>query len=329
MIILLLACAAQDPTTTESETIEVCGETFDVTDCETSVSDVFPPNEAVDAYYRAAVEWTLSEAAPEAVACMDGVPGSFSLNETEDLVIFQPDDPLQASTDYTATLGTCRGRVDIGFRTSELGAPVDVEALEGRVFILSVEDAQVVVPDNVGSLVAPYIAEAEGQILFSVVEAGEVLRLRGAIATDSGEQDTCQLTYELSETAFDDNPHFQVGFAELTFEADQAMLSVTDGQLSGDFTADLERFERGGLTGLFDARALAGIIDGYETSEEICGFIETLGVSCEICTDGEPACLSVAVTGATGELVSTEGLVSVEVENCHESCPDRVPEDCP
>jgi hypothetical protein len=98
--------------------------------CEIELGDTMPTADQADFYYMATLEFELSDPDPnmdptvELTGPAGVIAGQTFYNDDKSVVYFDPTDPLDPSTAYTATLTYCRGDAAISFTTSALGAEV-------------------------------------------------------------------------------------------------------------------------------------------------------------------------------------------------------------
>jgi hypothetical protein len=295
--------------------------------CEAEISELVSPNikEAPDFYYRGVVRVRLTaddNTAAISLADASGaaIAGTSSFDASTKIVSFTPTDFLAPETDYVASLVYCSGDDTIPFRTSNLGgtpewAPAD---LIGGTYVVDLGSAVFVQPANIGSLLQGALSQ---NILLGVLDATDTtLNMMGAISKDgSTEQDFCNPSIAFPEAAdFTEAPYFQIGPQDTLLEVAGYSVTISQLQISGDFSAGGEFFGGGVLMGEIDARDLVDILGELgagESAAEVCDFIEAIGVTCETCTsDGQEYCLTIEVT----DIVAAEnpGQVLELVEDC-------------
>ena len=126
-----------------SEKESLSTETEDGTTCSATILNTTPYPDAIDMYYRNAIEVTLSDMDTEASIQLFDEDGEEVNGESvwvDNTLQFAPDSPLHPSHSYVANINYC-GSVDpvaLSFRTSNLGLPLEEgnEVLTGKTFPL-------------------------------------------------------------------------------------------------------------------------------------------------------------------------------------------------
>ncbi len=305
------------------------GDSGDVNDtsCTVETKAEYPIDGQPDAYYRANVEFSLSEADTSAsISLADAsgaaVSGTSSLNDDSDYVTFSPDAPLAPSTSYTATISSCDGETaSITFTTSALGTAMS-EDPTGKTYVVDLAGGRFVKPAGVGDLIGGLL---ENAILIGVVSADTELEIRGAISSDeSTEQDTCTPSLDDFPNAdFSQAPYFEIPEGDVAISVAGFTVEINSMSISGSFAADATYFGGGTVSGELDARDLGPLLKGQvdDTSPEyLCSLLAGFGVSCVPCvSDNEPYCAELKVVDLVADEQSGE-LVQVELEDCHETC---------
>ena len=300
------------------------------TGCTIEASAEYPVDGQADVYYRADVEFSLSEADSSAsisVADASGaaVSGSSSLNDDGDYVTFTPDAPMSPSSSYTATITSCDGgqSADISFTTSALGTAMSADPT-GKTYVVDLASGRFVKPAGVGDLIGGLL---ENSILIGVVSADTELTIRGAISEDtSTAQDTCNPTLDDFPSAdFSNSPYFVIPEGDVTIAVAGVSVQINSMSISGTFSEDASYFGGGTVSGEIDARDLGPLLKGQvdDTSPDyLCSLLAGFGVSCITCaSDGEPYCATLQVVDLIADEQDGE-IVPVESENCHETCAD-------
>lgn len=325
---LLVACSGGDDKDTSTT-----GETGDPDEgCDVIVDSTLPASGAIDADYRAAIEFHLSDADPTATVS-SSIAGTTTLADDNETVIFTPSAPLAPSTDYTVTLDYCGGTVDLGFKTSALGTPIsDTNVLVGKTFSLDLASARIVEPAGIGSVLSSYLTQ---DILVGVetVSATEI-NMAGAIGKEDASppaQDYCTPTIDFPVADFDEQPFFQIGPQTTTLSVAGYSIEIGNLEITGTFAADASYFGGGTLAGTIDTRPLAPLLDDSGDEGAICDLAVSFGAVCEACpSDGEPFCLTLVADQITAVEVEGTTLVEVIDEDCP-SCETTPPTDgvCP
>ncbi len=298
--------------------------------CGVEIDDTYPVLEATDMYYMSNIEVELSDPDETATLTLQDsagadVPGTLTVDD--DTLTFDPTDPLQASSSYTAVLTYCGSEtpVEIGFMTSSLGGELEGgdSSVLGQTYALDISSGKFVEPPGVGDLLGGLI---EFNILIGIrsVENGE-LGIRGAISDEgSTSQDYCTSTLDDFPPAdFSNAPYFEIPEGDFNISLAGMEATIKDLSVTGTFAADGSYFGGGTLSGALDARELLPLLGDAgleaETPDDVCNLLLGFGVQCVPCSDGEEYCVNLVVERLTAEATGeTLGLVC-EGE-CHASC---------
>ena len=290
--------------------------------CGVEIDETLPATGQTDWYYRSALSFELSDPDDTAVLSVDGVSGTSSLSDDAEMVYFTPDVPLSPNTSYTATLEYCTGSASVDFSTSELGDPVDPDSLVGRTHALDLGSGRIVIPEGVGSLLEGYL---DYTIFLGVDSASaDSILLVGAVANeeDPTQQDYCTPTLDFPEADFSESPYYVIGPANTTLDVAGYSIEIGELFVSGTYSSDGTWMGGGVLAGSIDTRPLGALLGDDEEEGAICDLVGGFGVDCENCTDGEPFCLAIEIVDMTAEEADGLSLEVIEMENCHEQCPD-------
>lgn len=279
------------------------------TDCDpVSVVASTPDNGATDVAFTTEISFTLSGPDTTAEITTD-IPGSQSVSSDGLTVSWVPSAPLASETTYTVDLKYCGGSTSVEFTTAESFAG----KVENSVYGLELANATIDEPAGVGGMLGDYLPE---YVLVEVVSADAAsLKLMGALAVEGSnppEQDVCTESIDFPTADFGGQPYFQVGPADTMFAVAGYNVTLYDMMLAGTFNADGSAIENGELEGSIDARDIAGAV-GFD-AETLCMYLGYFGGSCSACpSDGEPLCLTLAVSNLNGDVI--DGLDLVEVTN--------------
>jgi len=247
-------------------------------------------------------------------------------------VVFTPNAPLQASTDYSATLDYCAGSPSVDFRTSDLGTPIDgLERIDGAVYSMDMSAAKVVQPSGVA------------QVLLTLLDNDLALRVDGAtddtlslavasVRVEDGRQDTCTPTLDFSMPGnFTQAPAFEVGPIDVPFDLAGYTVMLYDAHSSATFASNGIRFAGGRMSGAVDARDVVVALAGQgvlpsEDPEALCDLLGEHSLGCSPCRDGEEYCLYLEVADIEGE--KTELYIEdIDSVDCHVDCEDSCEND--
>ncbi|MBN1334522.1 MAG: hypothetical protein JXB39_01020 [Deltaproteobacteria bacterium] len=323
LALTLSACTAQEDTGGETGTT-ACGVTVDKT---------IPENGSTDAYYRASVEFWLSDPDPEGdpTVTLSGpsgdVTGATWISDDGEIVRFQPSTPLDPSTEYASKLQYCSGDAIIGFQTSALGTPLSVDLVD-RTFHLDLTTARFVEPATFGALLGMYL---NVDILVGVLAAdpGHTLDVIGAVTVSDSDppvQNFCMPTIAFPQADFSEAPWFRVGPVDTPVAVVGGSVTIHGLDVQGTFASDGSTFGGGVLAGMIDARDLVGVFGEIETPEDFCALSETFEAPCEACDydggDGSIYCLSLVADQIVAPQLPGVTIEPVELKNCHDGCKD-------
>lgn len=322
-----------------SALIAACGETKDTTrtvddtgispdpgpDCSTTVDRVSPLDGATDHYYLDPVVFVLSE--PDPTAMVDApFAGEMEVSEDGLTLTYTPDEPLEASTDYTVTLDYCRGRPTIEFSTSEFGAPLEASTdLEGAVYTLSFTGGDMVIGENAGELMSAIfrwpimvkVQEVEGAYL-------NVLAAIGKSGPGPVEQNTCARTLEVDHIPTGDLPYMAATFEDQLFGANGGLLRFDSFDFGATISADGSAI--GGLRyeAVLGVDEIVALLSEFGDVDSVCNLASNLDIPCEPCsTDADLSCIRVAAEHIPGARIDTT-LVPIAEAGTHPDCePDE------
>lgn len=294
--------------------------------CGITVDSTIPSQDSADAYYRADIEFTLSD--PDSTAALTtDIPGHQEPSEDGLTVKWVPDAPLSPSTAYSVTLDYCGGSVQLDFTTSDLGTSMsDPSILVGRTYVLALGDARIVEPAGIGSVLSSYLTT---DILLGVSTVTDTsLDIIGAVAVADvtpDVQDFCTPTIPFPTADFSEQPFFTVGPQTTTLAVAGYEIEIGDLNVTGTFAADGSYFDGGTLSGTIDTRPLAPLIDDSGNEGAICDLAVNFGAECEACSsDGEPYCLTLVADQILAEQLPDTELREVGQSDCVDCASDVV-----
>ncbi len=281
--------------------------------CDTEAIPKVPASDAVDAYYRAAIEVELADGqGDETIAVSAGgaeIAGTVTNDNTN--LVFTPSAPLAPSTEHSVTVTTCAGESTYTFTTSPLGTPTDGCDLTGQTFIVDLQGARFVEPAGVAELL---LGQLEDSILLSPTEVSDSsVSMIGALGSATGAQDECTASLNDFPAASYDDPYFALAADNLTLAVSGLEITIDSFAISGDFKSDCSGFGGGTLAGELDARTLAPLLGdllGITDPDEVCATLTGFGVTCEACaSDGAEYCVEVYVDQLNAS--ATDGALQV------------------
>jgi len=288
-----------------------------------------------DFFYRDTVMFSVTEGAEDAEINLTDASGqriegyTFINDEVEEgeplRVVFTPDTPLQANTDYVAELDYCGGTPKVSFRTSDLGTQIqDPALLKGWTYIMDISKARVTKPSSAAQALLTLL-DNDLSLQVDDVE-GDTLDITVAAAnTETGEQDICVPSIDFNVPGnFAEAPNFLVGPVDVPFTLAGYSVTLYDGVSSATFASNGSYFAGGRLAGAVDARDIVIALSGkdvlpVEDPGALCDILAGANMPCEPCDDGEAYCLNLEIDRISGTRTD-EYLESIEQRNCHEDC---------
>ena len=296
-------------------------------DCTLAVDGTFPVEGADDAYYRSPLEFDLDGADyPDTVSVSLVGPSGAVTGETrwpdreEDLVLFVPDEPLDPSTAYAATLTACDTSFTLSFATSELGEALDAD-LEGRVWALDWWSGRVVEPYLPVSV---YAVDDRTDLLITVTDdLGGTLQMFSAFAAEDSDppiQDPCIPSQAFpGEADFSGSPYFIASSDEVWLDNGAMLIPFSGVTFSGTFSPDGTWFGGATLAFELDTRVAMTLFYGDFTPEDFCYILSSIDTGCQACTsDGAVYCVPYMLDSM--EAVEVPDLALLEREAADEGC---------
>ena len=335
MLLFLLSCSGKgDDSQKAADDSDSRGPLVDDTGdsathpCGIDIEPIRPVAGDDEAYYRADVEFLLSEPDPKAVVGLrtdpetkgkegDPISGTQWKSADERIVYFTPDAPLALNSDYRSEIEWCGGRQTIPFHTSWLGTPLKVpKDLVGTVWTIDMAGGRWIEPR--AAINGRLIKYLQSTILVSVdLVTDDWIQIEGARSLDGGKQDVCAATADFLPSNFTEDPYFSAGPKVLSFKVANTLLDLEDAEIEGSFTADGSGFEAVEVKGVFDTRPLDVKWKGKDSLGAVCDESGASGSACIPCaSDGKPYCLVLHVD----EISAT--LSGASVRSIAEDCSD-------
>lgn len=286
--------------------------------CDVTIDLTVPSQGAVDADYRSAIEFHLSDADPTATVT-SAIAGTTEVSEDGETIYYIPSAPLSPSTPYTVTLEYCGGSAELSFTTSSLGTTIaDPTTLESRVYALDLANARIVEPAGIGAVLSGYLTQ---DILIGVTTVTDTeILMMGAIGVEGAsppEQDYCTSTIDFPTADFSEQPFFGIGPEDTTLSVAGYDIEIGELEITGTFASDGTYFGGGTLSGTIDTRPLAPLLDESGEPGAICELAVSFGAVCEACpADGEPYCLTLVADQIIAEETGGESLVEILEGDC-------------
>jgi len=308
---MAVGCSGGDAETDETDAVA----------CTNVASNPFPASGATDAYYRTTVEINFTKAEETATLTVDGVTGTTAWRGLT--LVFTPDAPFAASTQYTATVTSECGTSSWSFTTGAVGASLEAGDLAGKTYSLDLASGRFVQPPGVGSLLSSYLTT---QVLVSVASAdASNIQMVGAIADSASTtpaQDTCAPTIPFPSADFSANPYFQVGPETTNISISGFDVTIESLEVSGAFTPDGSAISGATLSGKIDTRPLVPLVQPDGADDAICTLAASMfAVQCEECGGENPGafCLSILVDSIAATAVDTTVTAQTQDDVCAKS----------
>lgn len=340
MLLFLLSCSgkgddSQKPANDDSDSHgplgDDSGDDTGANPCGVDIEPIRPIAGDDEAYYRADVEFLLSEPEPKAVVGLrtdpeqkgkegDPIAGTQWRSIDERIVYFTPNVPLDLNTDYRSEIDWCGGRQTIPFHTSKIGTPLKApKNLVGTVWKLDLAEGRWIEPR--AAIDGRLVTYLQSEILVSVeLVTDDWIEIEGARAAENGTQDVCGATADFSAANFTENPYFSAGPDVLTFVVADTKLTLEDAEIEGTFTPDGSGFEWVEVTGVFDTRPLDEPWKGKHSLGAVCEEASASGSACIPCSsDGQPYCLALHVDEISATY-SSESVRSIAADCADPEC---------
>ena len=229
---------------------------------------------------------------------LDGVTGGGR-------VVFPPvEPPLEPLTHYEVSVSLgCLDDQQWEFTTGEMGTAVDTGAFVGADYLLDLGTSNSAMP-GFGGLAESFVSGT-----YLVLHLGEADEASGEIEAFSGVvvedglgygQDLCVPTstwgWEVPGPAEWTNPHLWADGFPLWLSVDyggvEFRMENTPTEASATVAPDGEAVTNVWIDTVVDTRPLWPLFGDVQDDWSTCVFLTSLGVECEICPDGEPACMA-------------------------------------
>lgn len=294
-------------------------DTDPTTDCTTTVTSTSPEDGDSDVYYRTVFTVSFEGDGSGAVFSIADEAGNaleatdITWSEGNVQAMFRAD--LAPETTYHLDVHVCDATTSTVFATNTIGTPIEAgnASVTGRTYVTRLSDATIVDPAVLDPLLGQYLTVP---LLFEVTAADDTtIDLLGALGYQEDDGSFTQLTdlptWDFPAGDFSDSPYFFAQAAAIVIMYGDIPIPIEDFTLEGSFTADGTEITYGRATGLGDSRYLGELVNQPGVESAVCDLAATLGVTCELCNDGEPYCLYIIAEDI--DAVYEEGLDVIEV----------------
>ncbi len=177
-------------------------------ECNVEITDTLPTDASTDACYDSAIEFEIAGGDPDGVIAVTdsggaAVPGTTTSNADGSVLVFEPDQPLAPSSQYTATLTYCLGTEAVDFTTSAYGEPlVDAKSLVGKAYVVDIRDpdkARFNKPKGVSSILQPQLQRLLALQVLAPTSASAITMRLAILDEDGTAQDECVPTVDFED----------------------------------------------------------------------------------------------------------------------------------
>ena len=260
----------------------------------------------VDWFYRASLrfEFNLPPSGFEATLTTSaGSPVETDTPTQDDRdVTVTPSAPLQPNAAYEVAVSWDGGAAEIEFSTSSYGTPVSNPAgLIEAAFLTDFASALFLEPQGLGSLLQGQLSDT--YMLCDLLPGTEFgassqpgLLYRFAVGDDNGgvEQELCEETTSLgsSDAGTWEDPFFSIEVpGSLTMSMQGVDMVIEEVTMTGAYSEDGDAIGGGTFEGLLDTRSLNELLNSEDPNAMCDLLLETAGVECEACPDGDVYCV--------------------------------------
>ncbi len=297
--------------------------------CDISIVETVPFPDSTNAYYRNPIEVSLSDVDPTATISVSTseteVPGQ--LVREEKTIIFQPDTPLQPSTQYEISVSYCGSEepAKINFSTSDIGSPLNggTTILEERSYVVDLSQGTVIEPLGIGDFLQTLL---NNKFLIDVQQVNPTQAfVRMALSkTNTTQQNHCVPTIEeFPIVELEQEPYFTLSGTNIPIVIDQYQMLLYEFSTSGTINPQATEFVEMDAYGLLDLREVFPILQDFnlnaETVDDFVEYLEELSVEISSCSDGQSYCMTIVMSDLKA-LEIQQNVTAVCEPNCHTQC---------
>ena len=297
--------------------------------CNIYILETVPYPEATNAYYRSPIEVVLSDVDPTATVRVSTSESEISgqILREENVIIFQPETPLQPSTEYSISVSYCGSEdpAKITFSTSDLGSPLHggTTILEERSYMVDLSQGTVIEPLGIGDFLQTLL---NNRFLIDVQQVNPTQAyVRMALSkTNTTQQNYCVPTIEdFPIVELEEAPYFTLSGTNIPIVIDQYQLLLYEFSTSGTINPQGTEFVEMDAYGILDLREVFPILQDFnlnaETVDEFVAYLEDFSVDISSCSDGQNYCMTI-VTSDLKAIEIQQDVTAVCEPNCHTEC---------
>ncbi len=291
--------------------------------CDIIVQETVPSVGAANAYYRAPIEFHLTQPDMGAVIVTD-IPGVQSFRDEGRVVVWTPSDALEPSTNYSVGLEYCGGRPSLDFATSAFGTPVEIpiEDFVGRTYAVDLTGGRFLAGQGLADLAATMFTK---QMLLHVVAIDDdAVDLRIALSQPGGsddlQQDMCVRTLDLPPASLKFAPYMSFTAQDVAFGSYHSDINLLDVELTGAIAPDGSAVGGATFAATVNAEDIATAFEIADV-ETLCEFAENLGLPCGACPDDSAnTCVTVEADHILAPEVPGLSVEEVTSAETHQDC---------
>jgi len=322
---LSTGCNREEPKPEQGELPDDTASTEDtggIVDCDASLNST-PSIELPTSswFFRDAVELQFDEVnIAVSLTLVDSsgadVPVGFEWNDSREIAMVLPDNGAWAGDeDYTLTVDFCGKTETLTFGTSEYGLPLESDAstMIGNTYNIDLASANYTHPPGIGTLLSQNIDQP---LLFGIEAAtADSLDFIAALGlyNNVGGIDQASGLWYFPGADFATAPYFDAFAETLAIDYNGIAIPIFEFEISGTFSADMNKIGRAHFEGLGDTREIA--INLMQDENGLCTLLAASGSECVQCP-GAPAEESYCVflAGDIEEVSLVPNMTLVEME---------------
>lgn len=297
--------------------------------CNISILETVPYPGSINAYYRNPIEVVLSDLDPTATVTVSTSQTEVlgQVVREENTIIFQPDVPLQPSTQYQISVSYCGSEepAKIDFSTSDVGSPLSggTTILEDRSYMVDLSQGTVIEPLGIGDFLQTLL---NNKFLIDVQHVNPTQAyVRMALSKiNTTQQNHCVPTIEdFPIVELEQAPYFTLSGTNIPIVIDQYQMLLYEFSTSGTINPQATEFVEMDAYGVLDLREVFPILQDFnlnaETVDDFVAYLEDLNVSITSCSDAQNYCMTILMSDLKA-LEIPQDVTAVCEPNCHTEC---------
>ena len=297
--------------------------------CNISILETVPYPGSTNAYYRDSIEVVLSDVDSTATVTVStsGAEIAGQVVREENVIIFQPDVPLQPSTQYQISVSYCGSEApaQIDFSTSDVGSPLNggTTILEERSYVVDLNQGTVIEPLGIGEFLQTLL---NNKFLIDVQQVNPTQAfVRMALSkTNTTQQNHCVPTIEdFPIVELEEAPYFTLSGTNIPIVIDQYQLLLYEFSTLGTINPQGTEFVEMDAYGILDLREVFPILQDFnlnaETVDDFVTYLEELSVEITSCSDAQKYCMTIVMSDLKAQEIQ-QNVTAVCAPNCHAEC---------